>query len=43
MTEGYLTTHVLDIYNGKPGGGINVDLYSIDKERIKIKSLKLNR
>tara|TARA_Y100000590_G_C15382810_1_gene887003 strand:+ start:208 stop:561 length:354 start_codon:yes stop_codon:yes gene_type:complete len=42
MTDGYLTTHVLDIYNGKPGNEINVDLYSIDKERIKIKSFKLN-
>ena len=42
MTEGYLTTHVLDIYNGKPGSGIDIELYSIDNERIKIKSLKLN-
>ena len=37
MTEGYLTTHVLDIYNGKPGSGIDIELYSIDNERIKIK------
>ena len=42
MTEGYLTTHVLDIYNGKPGSGIDVELYSIDDERIKIKSFQLN-
>ena len=42
MTEGYLTTHVLDIYNGKPGSGIDIELYSIDIQRIKIKSLKLN-
>ena len=42
MTEGYLTTHVLDTYNGKPGNGIDIELYSIDNERIKIKSLKLN-
>ena len=41
MTEGYLTTHVLDIYNGKPGSGIDIELYSIDIQRIKIKSLKL--
>ena len=40
MTEGYLTTHVLDTYNGKPGNGIDIELYSIDNERIKIKSLK---
>ena len=43
MTEGYLTTHVLDTYNGKPGNGINVDVYSIDEKRIKIKSFKLNK
>ena len=43
MTEGYLTTHVLDTYNGKPGSGIDIELYSIDNERIKIKSLKLNK
>ncbi|SVE48452.1 uncharacterized protein METZ01_LOCUS501306, partial [marine metagenome] len=33
MTEGYLSTHVLDIYNGKPGSGIDIELYSIDIER----------
>ena len=42
MTEGYLTAHVLDTYNGKPGNGIDIELYSIENERIKIKSLKLN-
>ena len=42
MTDGFLTTHVLDIYNGKPGNGIDVELYSIDIDRIKIKSFKLD-
>ena len=26
-----LTTHVLDIYSGKPGKGIKVDLHFIEK------------
>ncbi|PPR47452.1 MAG: 5-hydroxyisourate hydrolase [Alphaproteobacteria bacterium MarineAlpha5_Bin9] len=43
MTKGFLSTHVLDIYNGKPGNGINVELYSIDKKRVKIKSFLLNK
>ena len=38
-----LTTHVLDIYSGKPGGGIKVDLYFISGEnKKKIKSIVLN-
>jgi len=38
-----LTTHVLDIYSGKPGDGIVVDLFYINNnERKKINSLKLN-
>ena len=38
-----LTTHVLDIYSGKPGAGIKVDLYFIkNNERKKIASTKLN-
>ena len=38
-----LTTHVLDIYSGKPGAGIKVDLYFIkNNERKKIVSTKLN-
>tara|TARA_B100001123_G_C14995699_1_gene901482 strand:+ start:192 stop:542 length:351 start_codon:yes stop_codon:yes gene_type:complete len=28
-----LTTHVLDIYSGKPGKGIKVDLYYIQSEK----------
>ena len=38
-----LTTHVLDVYSGKPGKGIKVDLYFIEnKERKKIISTELN-
>ena len=38
-----LTTHVLDIYSGKPGSGIAVDLFYIkNNERKKINSVKLN-
>ena len=38
-----LTTHVLDIYSGKPGSGISVDLFYINNgERKKINSVKLN-
>ena len=28
-----LTTHVLDVYSGKPGKGIKVDLFFIDWEK----------
>jgi len=38
-----LTTHVLDIYSGKPGRGIKVDLYHIqNNKREKLKSVTLN-
>ena len=38
-----LTTHVLDIFSGKPGKGIRVDLYYFEKnQRHKINSLILN-
>jgi len=38
-----LTTHVLDIYSGKPGMGIKVDLYHIqNNKREKLKSVTLN-
>ena len=38
-----LTTHVLDVYSGKPGNGIKVDLYYLENnERKKIASTKLN-
>ena len=39
-----LTTHVLDIYSGKPGKGIKVDLYYYknDEQKSKINSIILN-
>ncbi len=38
-----LTTHVLDVYSGKPGNGIKVELYFIEgQKREKINSLVLN-
>ena len=38
-----LTTHVLDIYSGKPGSGIAVELFSVNNnEKKKINSIKLN-
>ena len=38
-----LTTHVLDVYSGKPGKGIKVDLYSIKSgKREKLNSIILN-
>ena len=38
-----LTTHVLDVYSGKPGKGILVELFHLNNsERKKIISIKLN-
>ena len=38
-----LTPHVLDVYSGKPGKGILVELFNINNsERKKINSIKLN-
>ena len=38
-----LTTHVLDVYSGKPGKGIKVELYFISGEnKKKLKSINLN-
>ena len=39
-----LTTHVLDIYSGKPGKGIKVDLYyyESDDQKSKINTIVLN-
>ena len=39
-----LTTHVLDVYSGKPGKGIKVDLYYYVEanKKIKINSIILN-
>ena len=43
MSNGYLTTHVLDIYNGVPGKGINGAIFRVEKEnKMKIKEFKLN-
>ena len=38
-----LTTHVLDIYSGKPGSGISVDLFYInngEKKKNKFSKIK---
>tara|TARA_B100000700_G_scaffold96252_1_gene108324 strand:- start:348 stop:698 length:351 start_codon:yes stop_codon:yes gene_type:complete len=38
-----LTTHVLDVFSGKPGKDIKVDLYFIESQKkVKINSLQLN-
>jgi len=38
-----LTTHVLDVYSGKPGSGIKVDLYQIqNNKREQLSSVILN-
>ena len=37
-----LTTHALDIYNGKPAKGLKVDAYFISNTKEKIKSIVLN-
>ena len=38
-----LTTHVLDVYSGKPGKGIKVDLYLIQSDnKKKLNSIILN-
>ena len=37
-----LTTHVLDIYSGKPGKGIQVDVYYVSNQRNKLNSIVLN-
>tara|TARA_Y100000590_G_scaffold127706_1_gene146020 strand:+ start:3218 stop:3571 length:354 start_codon:yes stop_codon:yes gene_type:complete len=42
MKQGFLTTHVLDIYSGKPGKKIKVDIFYINNKRVKIKTVILN-
>ena len=38
-----LTTHVLDIYSGKPGAGIKLELYYLNNEQRELKkTLTLN-
>ena len=39
-----LTSHVLDVYSGKPGSGIKVDVYYIfDNKRDKLNTVLLNK
>ena len=42
--SGRLTTHVLDVYSGKPGKGIKVDLfyYKSNEQKNKINTIILN-
>ena len=43
MSNGYLTTHVLDIFNGTPGKGIKGEVFLIENgKKHKIKEFKLN-
>ena len=43
MSKGYLTTHVLDTFNGKPGSGIKGSIYIYEEaNRKKIKDFALN-
>jgi len=36
MSNGYLTTHVLDIFNGTPGKGIRGEIFRIENEKKEI-------
>ena len=39
-----LTTHVLDVFSGKPANNVRVELYYLNKDqKIKIASIKLNK
>ena len=43
MSNGYLTTHVLDTYNGTPGKGIKGSIFIIENQKSnKIKDFELN-
>ena len=43
MSKGYLTTHVLDTFNGKPGSGIKGSIYTFEEPNMKkIRDFKLN-
>ena len=43
MSKGYLTTHVLDTYSGKPGSNIKGAVYRINEgKKIKISDFSLN-
>lgn len=39
---GKLTTHILDTAHGKPGAGIEIDLYSIDNDHALVKQMRTN-
>ena len=44
MSNGYLTTHVLDTYNGTPGKGIKGSIFIIENQKSnKIKDFELNQ
>ena len=44
MSNGYLATHVLDIYNGTPGKGIKGSIFIIENQKNnKIKDFELNQ
>ena len=43
MSKGYLTTHVLDTFNGKPGSGIKGSIYIFETNRKKIIDFELNK
>ena len=43
MKQGFLTTHVLDVYSGTPGSKIKVELYYINKKRKKLSTIYLNK
>ena len=43
MSKGYLTTHVLDTFNGKPGSGIKGSIYIFEEaNKKKIRDFTLN-
>ncbi|MFT5133398.1 MAG: hydroxyisourate hydrolase [Gammaproteobacteria bacterium] len=39
---GHLSTHVLDTVQGKPAAGIRIELFSLGKERVQVKSIITN-
>ena len=39
---GKLSTHVLDISQGRPAAGMQIELYAVDGERVLLKSVRTN-
>ncbi len=39
---GRLTTHVLDTAQGKPGAGIKIELFKLERERLYVKTTNTN-